>query len=179
MCHDSPSPGIEFSCDDCPDGYNGDGVTCSDIDDCAANPCTDVGSCTDEGPNDYSCECDFGYTFTGGTCAEVFPCDDVEANDCDANAACNHDGPGVHSCACNEGYSGDGTACDDTDGCAESPCFDHADVTCHDVPAAEDAGGAASFTCDDCPDGYNGDGVTCSDIDDCAANPCTDMGSCT
>ena len=58
------------------------------------------------GANLYDCVCSFGYTFTGGTCAEVNVCDNGE-NDCNPNATCNHDGPGMHTCACNSGYSGD------------------------------------------------------------------------
>jgi hypothetical protein len=112
----------------------------------------------------YDCVCSFGYTFTGGTCAEVNVCDNGE-NDCNPNATCNHDGPGLHTCACNSGYSGDGTTCADTNGCSEAPCY--GGVECHDQLAP-----ATGFTCDPCPDGFNGDGETCSDIDDCAGDPC-------
>jgi hypothetical protein len=134
-----------------------------------------LGSCADTGANSYTCDCNDGYTFSGGTCAEIFPCEDSEVSTCDPNSTCNHDGPGLHSCACNVGYSGDGTTCSDTNGCANSPCFDHAEVACHDTPAPEDG-----FTCDACPSGYNGNGITCSDIDDCADTPCgaAEAGSC-
>ena len=94
---------------------NGDGQTCSDINDCADEPCGN-GECSDTGANSYSCDCESGHTFTGVTCSEIRPCDDGELNDCDENASCNHDGPGEHSCVCNVGYSGDGTTCADTDG---------------------------------------------------------------
>ena len=72
-----------------------------------------------------------------------------------------------------EGYSGDGTLCDDTDGCAESPCFQSADGAygsdCYDEGAP-----STGYTCGACPDGFDGDGETCScsDIDDCGGDPC-------
>jgi hypothetical protein len=140
-CHDTPAPDDGFTCDNCPSGWNGDGITCTDIDDCVGDPCgaAAAGTCADTGANSYECTCSTGYTATGGTCAEIFNCDADESNDCDPNSTCNHDGPGLHSCACNAGYSGDGTTCDDTNGCANSPCFDHADVTCHDTPGAPTA----------------------------------------
>ena len=116
-CHDRPAPATDFSCDACPSGYSGDGQSCHDIDDCAASPCGH-GSCSDTGPNSYSCTCDTGYTFGGATCDEVFNCDAEESNDCDGNAECNHVGPGVHSCTCTTGFSGSGQSCADTDGCA-------------------------------------------------------------
>ena len=50
--------------DTCASGYSGDAIRdrgCSDIDDCAGNPCREVvDSCTDTGTNDYSCACDTG-----------------------------------------------------------------------------------------------------------------------
>ena len=170
-CHDTPAAQDEggassFRCDACPSGWAGDGVDCADVDDCSGNPCTDHGTCSDTGPNSYACVCDDGFTFTNRlNCTELFNCQSSETHDCDANAECNHEWPGVHSCACNQGFSGNGTfSCADTDGCLGSPCFDHADVECHDTPAAQDEGGASSFRCDACPSGWAGDGVDCADI---------------
>ena len=87
QCVDVPAPGAGFVCGPCPDGYEGDGFECYDIDDCVVhhqytgvaipntNPC-DVfdpsenipvggnptrklvnGICTDTGPNTYICDC--------------------------------------------------------------------------------------------------------------------------
>ena len=127
-CQDEPAPSTGFTCDACPDGFNGDGEVCSDINDCANDPCGSAaaGTCSDTGANSYECSCSDGYTDTSGECSEVLPCENSE-NDCDANAVCSHVGPGEHSSACTTGYSGDGTQCDDTDGCADSPCFESDD----------------------------------------------------
>ena len=113
-------------------------------------------------------ECEIGTIRTQGTveCADI---DDCVGDPCGPAAAgeCSDAGANSYSCACNDGYSGDGTTCSDTNGCADSPCFDHVEVDCYDIPAPDDG-----FTCDACPSGYNGDGITCSDIDDCADTPC-------
>ena len=114
------------------------------------DPCSGNGVCSDTGVNSYSCDCDDGYTFASGTCEEIFPCVSTELSNCDTNALCNHEGPGDFSCTCDVGYSGDGVTCVDTNGCAESPCFDG--VVCHDQSAPEEG-----FVCDSCPDGFNGD----------------------
>ena len=144
----------------------------ADVDDCAGDPCgaTAAGTCSDTGADSYDCACNSGYTFTGGTCAEIFPCDDSEGNDCDTNAACNHVEPGQHTCSCNVGYSGDGTECTDTNGCADSPCFDG--VTCTDVPAPTEG-----FSCGACPSGYTGDGETC-DSTTCTVNEYVSAHTC-
>ncbi|WP_441292513.1 FG-GAP-like repeat-containing protein [Sorangium sp. KYC3313] len=44
-----------FTCA-CNVGYSGDGATCTEIDECASNPCQNDGTCTD-GLNSYTCEC--------------------------------------------------------------------------------------------------------------------------
>ena len=44
--------GVMFSCDECPDGFNGNGRACREVDDCADSPCGQfgaAGACTDEG----------------------------------------------------------------------------------------------------------------------------------
>ena len=43
-CHDVPAPGSGFKCGSCPPGYTGNGVSCTDVDDCsvAQKPCGPV-----------------------------------------------------------------------------------------------------------------------------------------
>jgi len=51
-----------YSCT-CNAGYEGDGQTCTDIDDCATAPCGDHGTCTD-GLESFDCLCDDNYEGT-------------------------------------------------------------------------------------------------------------------
>lgn len=84
----------------CLSGWEGDGYTCTDMDDCDPDPCDPVhGSCIDGGPNKWICECDYGWT--GATCA--FDLDDCAAgtHECDSNAACLNQDQGMHQCTCN------------------------------------------------------------------------------
>jgi hypothetical protein len=72
-CHDVAAPNTGFTCDACPSGWNGDGETCSDIDDCTGDPCgaQATGTCSDTGANAYDCACSFGYAFDGSTCTDT------------------------------------------------------------------------------------------------------------
>ena len=166
----------KFTCASCPSGYVGDGVKCSDKDDCGSKPCG-KGSCTDKGTNVYDCKCPKGYTQQGSanqmknTCVRVDMCA-ADEDDCVGSATCNHVGPSVHTCTCPAGTEGDGTnsgsKCSDINGCKNSPCSSL--VTCSDVSAPN-----TGFTCSKCPTGYQGNAIGsngCTDIDACANNPC-------
>ncbi|MGM0577947.1 MAG: EGF domain-containing protein [Myxococcota bacterium] len=157
-----------FECT-CPDGYVGDGTTCTDVDECAegTDTCDDAATCTNT-PGSYECACDPGYEGDGETCTDVDEC--AEGTDtCDDAATCTNT-PGSYECACNPGYEGDGETCTDVDECAEGTdtCDDAA--TCTNTPG--------SYECA-CNPGYEGDGETCTDGDDCDPNPCLNGGVCT
>src|SRR5690606_26859459 len=59
----------------CEPGYEGDGITCSDIDGCAAMPCFVGVECVDEPGEGYTCgSCPAGYEGDGITCADMDGC---------------------------------------------------------------------------------------------------------
>lgn len=80
MCDDSTGAPV---CT-CNNGYQGDGKSCADIDECAGDPCG-PGTCMNE-PGSYSCSCNMGYVEQGGTCVAEDECA-VDNGGC--AAACN------------------------------------------------------------------------------------------
>ncbi|WP_437721102.1 FG-GAP-like repeat-containing protein [Sorangium sp. So ce861] len=103
-CSDTPA---SFTCA-CNAGYEGDGVTCTDIDECAGNPCQNGGTCVD-GIDSRTCVCLPG--FTGASC-------EIDIDEC-AESPCQNDGTcvdGINSatCACLPTY--EGTRCEACEG---------------------------------------------------------------
>ncbi|NXW52032.1 NID2 protein, partial [Nyctiprogne leucopyga] len=52
---------------ECLPGYTGDGITCSDVDECAENPCHPAATCYNA-PGSFSCQCQPGYEGDGFQC---------------------------------------------------------------------------------------------------------------
>ncbi|MCY0997150.1 FG-GAP-like repeat-containing protein [Myxococcus sp. MISCRS1] len=88
-----------FTCA-CNPGYEGDGVTCTNIDECAANPCQNGGTCTD-GVNSYTCACPPGYA--GANCE--INIDECAPNPCQNGGTCT-DGVNSYTCTCAPTYEG-------------------------------------------------------------------------
>ncbi|XP_047459404.1 nidogen-1 [Mugil cephalus] len=153
-----PGQGKEFTCQ-CATGFNGDGRSCYDIDECRENPqlCGPHAICNNQ-PGTFRCECEDGYQFgsDGQTCVAVNrpvdPCEEG-THDCDIpeRAQCSYTGGSSYICSCLSGYLGDGRVCQDVDECQTSRC--HQDAVCINTQG--------SFTCQ-CRPGYHGDGIYCS-----------------
>jgi len=155
-----------FSCE-CNPGFEGDGVICTEIDDCDPNPCQNGGACTDQGTT-FSCECS-GTGFEGDTCElDLNECT-LGTDNCDNNAACTNT-IGSFTCACNAGFQGNGVTCADIDECTDETDNCDENATCTNSPG--------SFICA-CNDGYEGDGLNCADVDACTSFPCDQNATCT
>ncbi|KAM5235573.1 LOW QUALITY PROTEIN: nidogen-2 [Ctenodactylus gundi] len=166
QCH--PGTGVDYTCE-CAPGYQGDGRSCVDVNECAAGShrCGPSSVCVNL-PGSYRCECRSGYELAGDqhTCVAAAPppnpCEDG-SHTCApaAQASCTHHGGSAFSCACRPGYTGNGHQCSDVDECAENRC--HPAATCENTPG--------SFSCR-CQPGYRGDGFQCTPDSTSGLKPC-------
>lgn len=129
----------------CPEGYEGDGTTCADVDECAGDPCDANATCTNT-PGSFECACNEGFEGDGTACTPATTCAD---DPCAAEATCTDSDEGFE-CVCNMGYEGDGMTCANVDECDAEPC--DLNATCTDSDG--------SFACE-CNTDFEGDGFTC------------------
>ncbi|XP_006823110.2 uncharacterized protein LOC100367144 [Saccoglossus kowalevskii] len=163
--------GSTFACGECPEGFTGDGLTCIDIDECAANPGACFEECINLAPG-YTCSgcpCGYsGYAPHGVGIEHILTqtqvCDDVDEcltgdNNCDPLSVCTNT-IGSYTCGtCPPGYIGDGYI-----GCLSGNYCDLGTNNCHDDATCIYTG-PGTYICE-CNDGYAGDGVYCGyDID--------------
>ena len=164
----------------CSPGYYGDGVTCTNYNECAGenggNNCAATATCASI-PGSFSCACYPGYTGNGTSCTGIAQQLDfsvqpfwkncvrvVDIDECtlntdncnNATATCTNT-PGSYSCACNSGYYGDGVTCTDYNECAGQNGGNNCNVysTCTNTPG--------SFSCA-CNSGFAGNGVNCTGL---------------
>ncbi|XP_035688790.1 uncharacterized protein LOC118424349 [Branchiostoma floridae] len=153
---------LNYSCE-CFDGYQGDGLNCTEIDECLSDPCDINANCTNTNGS-FTCQCIVGYEGDGFNCTDE---DECQTSPCHTNANCTNT-IGSYMCACQVGYEGDGFNCTDINECLNTTCHDNA--TCVNTDG--------SYYCQ-CLVGYAGDGLNCTDIDECDVYPCDENATCT
>ncbi|XP_072017956.1 uncharacterized protein [Amphiura filiformis] len=177
-----------FQCGACPQGYEGDGEVCRNINECqrGIDNCHRYANCIDN-PGSFTCECSNGYAGDGRTCIRL---DGRSCADrpCFPNVVCQ-DVPlrrilsspdwqslriiKLYQCGeCPEGYEGDGETCSDANECLTGEHNCHRDARCINERGAHRC---------ECRDGFIGDGVNfCVPIDptQCSDNPCFDNVPC-
>ncbi len=92
----------------CNTGYEGDGRSCSDVDECVAGPCDANAVCSNT-LGGFTCACAPGYAGDGFTCADIDECADG-TNTCDPLATCSNTASS-YTCECPPGWTGDGFTC--------------------------------------------------------------------
>ncbi|KAL6487444.1 hypothetical protein MHYP_G00040700 [Metynnis hypsauchen] len=149
-----------FTCT-CFSGYSGDGIQCTEIDECNAgiHTCHIRARCENT-PGSYICVCLDGYSGDGFQCVDINECQTGNGG-CHADAICiNREGG--RDCQCKPGYRGNGFQCTDNNECT-TPGICHWNATCTNNPG--------SYVCT-CNAGYKGNGnYLCLDIDECTETP--------
>ncbi|XP_001641718.3 pro-epidermal growth factor isoform X2 [Nematostella vectensis] len=153
----------------CRPGFTGNGINCTDIDECAsANSCSADQICVNT-VGSYACACHAG--FTGSRCADLDECK-LEPSPCSEYANCRNT-IGSFSCHCRHGFTGFGLACIDVDECEVTTARCHSNASCVNT--------VGSYYCS-CHVGYEMDGDTgrCIDIDECLRDrgACGDWSTC-
>ncbi|KAM9276323.1 stabilin-2 [Cariama cristata] len=140
----------------CKPGYEGDGMSCSKVDPCAAlNPggCNINAECIQTGPGEQACVCQAGWTGDGRDCSAINNCLLPTAAGCHKNATCIYIGPGQNDCKCKDGFQGNGIECTPINSCLEQ------NGKCHHLATCQ-FDSSRGWECV-CPKGYEGDGRIC------------------
>jgi len=169
QCIDLKPPANDsgFVCGPCPDGLTGDGVECTDIDECATNK----GGCGQHCLNNhgsFECDCDAGYLLN--------PLDKKSCNDIDecgsGRGGCMQiceNTEGSYNCKCDAEFKVEPT---NPKNCvAKYPCQENS-IGCDDICLLSDGKEKCA-----CNNGYalQQDGKTCKDKDECQTR---DLNSC-
>uniref|UniRef100_A0A452T5L4 Thrombospondin 4 n=1 Tax=Ursus maritimus TaxID=29073 RepID=A0A452T5L4_URSMA len=149
-----------FQCGPCPDGYTGNGITCSDIDECKYHPCYPGVRCVNLAPG-FRCEaCPVGFT---GPIVQGVGISFAKSNKqvaCVLNSICINT-LGSYRCGpCKPGYTGDQTRGCKTERSCRNPELNPCSVNAQCIEERQ-----GDVTCV-CGVGWAGDGYICGrDVD--------------
>ncbi|MFI5306668.1 MAG: EGF domain-containing protein [Polyangiales bacterium] len=171
----STSCDANATCDDgsgvikctCNTGFDGDGTTCTDVDECMTNNggCGANATCKNLNGG-FSCECDALSAKNGNQqCTDMCDMAKADSSICGAgaNARCTITKQGAACTSCNPGFTGDGQSCVDHRADCPSECNGGSSSDPNSICVS----GAGKFTCT-CADGYDGTPGSCKNIDECA-----------
>nr|XP_033815553.1 mucin-4 isoform X2 [Geotrypetes seraphini] len=159
-CTDHPAPGEGLTCGPCPAGLTGNGMKCSDIDECYENKseCQQICFNTLQG---YNCSCEAGFrvnSLNSSLCDDIDECS--ESSPCVENTNCINN-PGSYVCECKAGYAGNASLfCADINECANTNS-----TVCPDTSLCINTNG--SYQCE-CFPGFNAS--NCTDVNECQAD---------
>lgn len=158
----------------CNPGYEGDGTTCSPIDECNDNSdCLKNERCTyNPTSSRYECTCNIGFSMVDGQCV-VADCS-TNPSQCHVNAQCVSTGDGGYKCVCIAGYHGDGVR-----QCVEDHIGCNVVFNCGRNAACGYNQTSTNYVCI-CQPGYYGDGFTCLPQSSCRQDSslCSSDASC-
>jgi hypothetical protein len=172
-----------FTCE-CPPGYQGDGYTCTDIDECDDVTCSGHGDCVNS-TGSYACSCDFGYTPSGPECLLEDAC---QAGTLSGHKWCSYQCASIQddvwNCGACNNFCGNGASCNNGKcGCEAGSGLTYCSglKSCIDTASDEAHCGACSGADSVCPAGgvcTNGDCGCPDGLTFCqAANACVDLES--
>ncbi|KAM6216453.1 stabilin-2 [Rhynchocyon petersi] len=140
----------------CKEGYEGNGIVCSEADPCAGltpRGCSRNAECVRTATGTHACVCQQGWTGDGRDCSEINNCLLPGAGGCHVNATCLYVGPGQNECECKKGFRGNGIDCEPVSSCLEQTGKCHPLASCQFISSR-------AWSCV-CREGYEGDGLLC------------------
>ncbi|XP_048584178.1 cartilage oligomeric matrix protein-like isoform X2 [Nematostella vectensis] len=171
-CINDPTSDQGFECGDCPLGMEGNGINCTDIDECIFSPCADVSVCYNRNPGYWCAPCPAGYRGTKKTAQGIGRydaltkkqvCEDIDecaenTELCSSPSTCINTIGSFRCTPCPNGYTGDPLiACTFLNYCDPK---DHTSNPCSLYARCIPLRGGRDFRCE-CAANYAGNGIHC------------------